>query len=982
MSDIDPGLVPVISSAEGAETCSCRTQEEASTNAENNHMASLILEEKINPTCVSIPSHSTVAGQKASDEPTTAFGETAVDEPSILGVKLEQIGVHEVKGSGLISEAGNDENLQSDLHCNALQQEGSTKLEPHGEIEGNTEMEKESEFAEDHSEDAAPQVSSLPQSAKDLSITVGRKSSTDSSSLRNVEHNLQGLGEMGYGSVLTRYLAMESVVDSHCSKDNTSSRLIDDKQHHVDPQLRESLLQAAKHMNSKQRYPNKQIFRRKLVLLGHQEVGKTSLRKCFEHEPYFFKRLPDVKTTTGVEVRSQSIRVDDDHVQLIFSDFAGQEAYHSHTLFLTDRSIFLLVWKISGIEQDFQSSGISASEEQRLYKWIAEVYAKFPRAKIALVATHLDELRVQGQRSVERILTKVEGKITAFMQRIAFVDPNTGLGITNEIVGNFAVSCKGRYFIAAGGLRHLSGKKISTLLHFFAEVAHKECIEDIDFPSAAIPGRHIRLIDEVTEKKRRFPQKILMPLGEFVHSAVQFGVESDTELLQIARLMQSWNMIYLVNSYRLSENAYIILHPLWLCRLAAALFSYAHVLHTPLHLRSIIGGLEYTVSQAEAADMHLMSKGFLRWPLVRILFRLPLHGILGREPDDSDFTMAVELLTALSLLYPVDVPCDDISILEEETPIDSEVGQPILRETKVIRYFVPSLSPYGAPNSLKQLAPVLFNRGAKVMFEFNLLPNEMWWRLQAQLHQYLHVIILHEPHSVFAEDNDENMLDDYRLLEADDEHNRWNDAMWLRGDDCRVFLYRDGLHALRIFSTETKPRGAEEVLEVIEQVMTDLLEEYRGVQRIVRVACPVPSCDGWLMASDVATGVTVTCQTCKEVSETKDIVASGVGPRGSPKFSDTLLKEAGELLFFSLNRSGCLQMCDYLGIPYRAPENVEVSNIDNDVNTPMDQHLDYMHALDKVVRVALLRHLRERVEEEARKRRMFEHAPTALHLSY
>ncbi|ORC87399.1 pleckstrin domain-containing protein [Trypanosoma theileri] len=1005
MSGIGADVVPVLSSA-GAETHSEKVQEEASTNTEDNHRTPLAPEEKIETACVSIPSHSTVGGEKMCDKPTTALGEAKNDEPTAVnepntadipitvvgeakndessnpGAKVEESSINKAKGSELPSEIGSGEKLQSDLHSNPLQEGSSIALKPHGEVKENTEKVKESEFAEDHSQGPTLQDSSFSQSVKDSSNTVEGKSSTDASNLRDVDQQLQGLGKMGYGSVLTRYLTMGSVVDSHSLGNSTTSVLLDDKHQHVDPHLRDSLLQAAKHMYSRQRYPNKQIFRRKLVLLGHQEVGKTSLRKCFESEPYFFKRLPDVKTTTGVEVRIQSVRVGNDHVQLVFSDFAGQEAYHSNSLFLTDRSIFLLVWKISAVEQDFQSSGISASEEQRLYKWIAEVYAKYPRAKVALVATHLDELRVQGQRSVERILSKVEDKIMGFMRRIAVVDPNTGLPITNEIIGNFAVSCKGRYLIAAGGLRHLSGGKISALLHFFAEVAHKECVEDIDFPSAGIPGRHIRLIDEVTEKKKRFPQKILMPLGEFVHSAVQFGVESDTELLQIARLMQSWNMIYLFNSYRLSENTFIILHPLWLSRLAAALFSYAHVLHTPLHLRSIIGGLEYTVSQAEAADMHLMSKGFLRWPLVRILFRLPLQDALGREPDDSDFKMAMQLLTALNLLYPVDVPCDELAILQEETPIDPEQGHPILNEHKVIRYFVPSLSPYDAPNSLKKLSPILFNRGAKVMFEFNLLPNEMWWRLQAQLHQYLQVIVLHEPHSVLAEEKDENVLDDYRLFEADDEHNRWNDAMWLRGDNCRVFLYREGLHAIRIFSTETESRGAEEVLEVIERLMTDLLEEYQGVQRTVRVACPVPSCDGWLAASDVAAGTTVTCPSCKEVIESKDILASGLGSRGSRQFSDSLLKEAGELLYLSLNRRGCLQVCEYLGIPCRVPDKMEVSNTDNEMNTPMDQHLDYAYALDKVVRVALLRHLRERVEEEARRRRMLEHAPAAFHLSY
>lgn len=113
------------------------------------------------------------------------------------------------------------------------------------------------------------------------------------------------------------------------------------------------------------------MFQYKVILLGHQEVGKTSLRKCFESEPYFFKRLPDVKTTSGVEVAKQHYYIKKDAVDLTVADFAGQESYHSHTYFLTSRALFVLVWKISAVEQDFQSSGINESEEERLCTWIA-----------------------------------------------------------------------------------------------------------------------------------------------------------------------------------------------------------------------------------------------------------------------------------------------------------------------------------------------------------------------------------------------------------------------------------------------------------------------------------------------------------------------------------------------------------------------------------------------------------------------------------
>ncbi|KAF8301857.1 hypothetical protein TcYC6_0050350 [Trypanosoma cruzi] len=843
-----------------------------------------------------------------------------------------------------------------------------------------------------------PESSLCAQSGEDTAIMGSDENTTAALKPQDEQEMLQWLGVKRRGDLLSRYLVMGSVAATQQGHGVSDTCSFGSKEKHVDPQMRNLLLQEVQRTGSRGRFPNKQIFQRKLVLLGHQEVGKTSLRKCFESEPYFLKKLPDVKTTTGVEVCSQNICVGEDCVQLILSDFAGQEVHHSHTRFLTDRSIFLLVWKISSVEQDFQSSGISVKEEERLYKWIAEVYAKFPRAKMALVATHLDELRVQGQRSVERILLRVEKKVTSFMQRIAATDPTTGKIVTNEIVGNFAVSCKTREFIATGGLRRFSVRKLSALLQFFAEVAHRDCMEDTDFPAAAIPGRHLKLLEMLMNEKKRFPEKFFMPLRHFIYSAVQFGVASDEELLQIARLMHSWNIIYLSNPYCLSDNSPIMLRPLWLSRLAAALFSYAQVIRTPLHLRSVIGRLEYTVSVAEAADMHLMSKGFLRWPLVRVLFRAPLFDILGHEPDDLDYTVAVRFLISLSLLYPVLIPCDELALLEEETPIDIEAGQPIVREPKITRYFVPSLSPYFVPDSLRRLAPVLFKRGPKLRFVFNLLPDEAWWRFQFRLHSYQQVVVLQEPCGALLADNkgddddddDGDAFDEYRLLEADEEHNRWNDAMWLSGDCCRVFLYREGLQVIRVFSTETKPHAAESVLEDIERTISSLLEEYCGLQRTVQIECPEPNCNGWLMSSELLTGTKLKCQICKQMISTEDVVAFAaaecVEPRRSHCFSDTLLKEAGELLCFSLNSMGCMQFCEYLGLDHTilcgAISKDSCSTDGDEEVTPTEQNPDYMYALDKVVRAAMLRQLRERVEEEARRRRMLEPAPTALQVSF
>jgi GTPase SAR1 family protein len=772
------------------------------------------------------------------------------------------------------------------------------------------------------------------------------------------------------------------------------------------------------------RFRNRQIFKRKLILLGYQEVGKTSLRKCFESEPFFFRSLPEVRTTTGVEVQEKGMTIDGDTVDIILSDFAGQEAYHSHTYFLTERSIFVLVWKLSAIEQDFQSSGINAREEERLQRWIAEVFAKFPYARIVLVATHLDELRVQGQRSVEMILNKVEGKLRSFIDDLIAASSTTAspaavstsgtatspstsspskasAGAAAQInqpahtrdrrrviIGNFAVSCKTRLIIAAGNsLRYLTGEKISGLLHYLGTVAKEDCMMDREYPAAAVPGRHVKLMEDIEEVKRRNPTKLLMRIGELIQMAVNIGIDSDAELLQAARLMHSWDMIYLFNQSSLEGNTLIVLHPRWLNRMAASLFSYAHLLRTPLHLRSMIGGLEYVVSNAEVADMCLMRKGFLRWPLARVLFYRPLADFLRRPPDDADIAMCLELLEAMQLIYPVEVESDEFDVLAEEAPVDPSVGRPVVVSEKLTRYYVPSLAPLDTPLTLKKLAPVLFHRGVRVRFEFNLLPDELWWRFQCKLYRFLKPVTVYQPALGGTEDED-LLLGGYRLREADEEHNRWKDSLWLMGQACRVLVYRDRLNAVSVLSAENSPRGSEEVLQAVEDAFLSLLLEYKGVQRRTYVACPNQECGGWLEADVVASCVSITCPTCKKTFESKDVVSTGAGPLGAPRFSQALLVEAGELLAFCLSHRSCLHMCRYLGIPYKGPspqraesaeadaaEVAESEDADGQAD-PLGTHVEYLHALDKVVQAELFRSWVQRAEEQERRRRMLEDEPT------
>ena len=584
---------------------------------------------------------------------------------------------------------------------------------------------------------------------------------------------------------------------------------------------------AAPAADARTRLPPQQVFRYKLVLLGHQEVGKTSLRKCFESDPMFFKKLPEVQSTTGIEVQQKSVKVGDDLLDFRISDFAGQEAYHSHSLFLTDRSVFALVWKISAVEQDFTSSGISQGEESRLCQWIAQIYSKFPSASLAIIATHLDELRDPSQRAVEFILTKVEALLRGYVRNIATKDEN-GEEVLMPFVGSFAVSCKTRTFIASGTHKALSGQKLSSLLAVLAQAAHRNCVSDPVFWGAAIPGRHLRLKCEL-EQLQRAGEKLYVTLSEYVRLAVAVGIESDKELLEVSQLFHSWGVLYMFNRNAVADNLYFFLHPSWLCRIAGILFSFAHVLATPQHMRSVIQGIEYRVTPAEQADLGLLGAGYLRLPLVRVLYFNALRTFFNREPDDRDYNTCLGLLQALELATRVHVPCADPDIATCETGI-----APPPPPGYTVRYFVPSLSPYCVPPTLRAVAPALFLHGAHVKYEFNMIPQEMWFRLLLRL-------IPHTKHLSIPTLTEQEAEEDFSLPEASEMHTLWRDGLWLQAEGARMLLMREEDAAVRMFTASIKEGAELPLLDVVEKAASSVCCDYLGVnRRIVALKS-----DGW-----------------------------------------------------------------------------------------------------------------------------------------
>ena len=93
-------------------------------------------------------------------------------------------------------------------------------------------------------------------------------------------------------------------------------------------------------LNWQEEKNKKPIHEAKVILLGHGEMGKTSLVNRIIEDRF----NPHEEQTKGIEVRDWAVQRGEDKIRLHIWDFGGQELMHAtHKFFMTKRSLYLLV---------------------------------------------------------------------------------------------------------------------------------------------------------------------------------------------------------------------------------------------------------------------------------------------------------------------------------------------------------------------------------------------------------------------------------------------------------------------------------------------------------------------------------------------------------------------------------------------------------------------------------------------------------------
>ncbi len=179
------------------------------------------------------------------------------------------------------------------------------------------------------------------------------------------------------------------------------------------PEIREQGVEAILKYLREQLHARRRQWASKLILVGEGGVGKTSVLKQLLDEGFD----PEEDTTHGIQIRELKLAHPTEDATMLLKawDFGGQEIYHAtHQFFLTNRSLFLLVWNTRyGYEQG------------KLHYWLDTIKALAPDSPVLLVATHTDE------RAADFPLAEFQEEFPQIVGQAA-VSNKTGAGI-NEL---------------------------------------------------------------------------------------------------------------------------------------------------------------------------------------------------------------------------------------------------------------------------------------------------------------------------------------------------------------------------------------------------------------------------------------------------------------------------------------------------------------------------------------------------------------------
>ena len=173
------------------------------------------------------------------------------------------------------------------------------------------------------------------------------------------------------------------------------------------------------YLNSKLR-SSRGYYRMKLILCGKQARGKTTLVARLQGKDV---KESDNQSTVGIDVSEWRFSPRNGKQTFTFNiwDFAGQEEYYAtHQCFLTERSLYLLLWNITHGEKGVHE----------LKPWLDNIALRAPNSKVIIVATFYDKVPEEDRQdggNVDQLLMQVASLASVYQPTLQGMSLHTYL---------------------------------------------------------------------------------------------------------------------------------------------------------------------------------------------------------------------------------------------------------------------------------------------------------------------------------------------------------------------------------------------------------------------------------------------------------------------------------------------------------------------------------------------------------------------------
>ena len=208
-----------------------------------------------------------------------------------------------------------------------------------------------------------------------------------------------------------------------------------------------------RYLNNKLRCA-KGFYRMKLMLVGMANRGKTTLVKRLQG-----KECRN-ESTVGVDVSKWWHKPSPEKKPFHFSiwDFAGQQEYYAtHQCFLSQRSLYLLVFNLNDGD-----AGV-----QELKPWLNNIALRAPHSCVIIIGTHLDEVPDEMREEINQLLYRVADLAENYQTKLQIVEVIPvglmnrieNIGILKDAIYDHAANCRTR------NGQHIMGQKIPASYH-------------------------------------------------------------------------------------------------------------------------------------------------------------------------------------------------------------------------------------------------------------------------------------------------------------------------------------------------------------------------------------------------------------------------------------------------------------------------------------------------------------------------------------